>query len=139
MNTDDKRKRILKGRHHSPSFTPLYDMILVKPDPVPDKVGSVYVPQGALKAGHEAGPSEECFIGTVMAVGPGDKVHERRLRDGTIVRTLLKAPAPMQTKVGDRVVFPRRPSMPGGEFELKIDGEMYVMFHEQQFCFAVIE
>jgi hypothetical protein len=45
----------------------------------------------------------------------------------------------MLVQVGDRVVFPRRPSSPGGEFSVKIDGEMYMMFNEEQSALAVID
>ncbi len=127
------------------NFQPLRDMILVKPDPPADKDGSVWIPRGAVKPGHEPGPSRECFTGTVVAVGQGDRVNEKVVPDGLGQRTVRRliyadgSPAPMLTKVGDRVVYPRRPSMPGGEFSITIDGEMYVMFHEQQFAFAVID
>ncbi len=45
----------------------------------------------------------------------------------------------MNTKVGDRVLFPRRPSSPGGEFSVQIEGEMYILMHEEQSAFAVVE
>jgi hypothetical protein len=45
----------------------------------------------------------------------------------------------MVTKVGDRVLFPRRPNTPGGEFSVMIEGEKYMMFNEEQSAFAVIE
>lgn len=113
------------------NFTPLKDMILVKPDPRPERIGSIFVPDGALPQGHQAGEKEEsyrdCFVGTVMAVGRGDKHKAGTHRH------------PMLTKIGDRVVYPRRPSSPGGEFSVKIDGEMYLIFNEQQNAFAVIE
>jgi len=150
------------------NFRPLYDLILVKPDPEVTKVGSVVVPAGALKAGHQAGPSEDAFTGTVVAIGPGDRHKPFRLlpcvKCGCKQKlTYLPPPAaifkcecghisfeenvefwdagrhPMLTQVGDRVVYPRRASMPGGEFELKIDGERYTLFHEEQSAYGIIE
>ncbi len=128
------------------NFQPLRDMIVVKPDQVNDKIGSVYVPQGSIKGMDQAGDYRDTGIGTVVAIGPGDRVHEKWIEEATqsgkkgmrMVRTLIHrdgSPAPMLTKVGDRVVFPRRPS--GGEVE--IDGQTYMMFNEQQNALAVIE
>ncbi len=42
-------------------------------------------------------------------------------------------------KRGDIVVCPRRPSSPGGEFELELEGEKYVAFFEEQFAYALME
>ncbi len=64
-------------------FEPLGDRLLVKPDDVEDRVGSLYIPQGS---------AERPFKGTVVAVGPG-------LRDvnGQLV--------PLICRVGDRILF----------------------------------
>lgn len=132
------------------NFTPLHDLILVKPDQVADKIGSVYVPQGSIQGPDQPGNSRDTAMGTVVAIGPGDRVNEKwvevTLQNGQkgmrMIRNLIHQdgrPAPMLTKVGDRVVFPRRASMPGGEFSCVIEGETYVMFAEQQFALAVIE
>lgn len=51
---------------------------------------------------------------------------------------------PMLTKVGDRVAFPRRPSGPvgcdieTGNCNLTIEGEDYLLFHEEQSALAII-
>ncbi len=52
---------------------------------------------------------------------------------------------PMYTKVGDRVAFPRRPSSPvgidegTGNCDLHIGGVGYLLFHEEQSAFAIID
>lgn len=46
---------------------------------------------------------------------------------------------PFETKRGDVIVMPRRPTAPGGEFELVLDGEKYVAFFEEQFAYSVVE
>ncbi len=124
------------------NFRPLRDLILVKPDPEPEKIGILFIPQGALPQGHQPGPWGECFLGTVVATGPGDKFIERGRKDGSVNRRLINADGslrPLLTKVGDRVVFPRRPSAPGGDPDIIIDGEMYLIFHEEQFAYAVVK
>ena len=45
----------------------------------------------------------------------------------------------MHVKVGDRVIYPRRPNVPGGCELTMIDGVGYVMFNEQQSALAVID
>ena len=50
----------------------------------------------------------------------------------------------MHTKVGDRVLYGRRPSGPQGTTErdgdaaVYLDGERFLLFHEEQSAFAVI-
>lgn len=156
------------------NFTPLYDMILVLPDPVPAKIGSIFIPQGVLQAGHKPGAASDTWRGTVVAIGPGDKHmpresmkcpecrqkwHYRFVSDdfrcgcpepktfesdgktipSEAVREWDAGRHPMLTQVGDRVAYPRRASMPGGEFSVTIEGVEYQMFHEEQNAFAVIE
>ncbi len=146
------------------NFQPLNDMVLVLPDPVQTESNGVILPQGVLQAGDKAGDSSDCFIGTVVAIGPGDRHRpvgsfvcstcgtkpDLRWPHGIYsCRCTVWYPAmqaawnagrhPMLIAVGDRVAFPRRPSMPGGEFSVKIEGVDYVMFHEEQFGFGVIE
>jgi hypothetical protein len=162
-------------------FQPLNDMVLVKPDPAQDKIGSIIVPEMAKTYGHQEGPSEDCFIGTVVAVGPGDKHKPFHLvicpdcgsrptfiprlnyfECGCMVPVAVEVVRPpmqafarrqytldqanewnegryaMELKLGDRVAYPRRPSAPGGEYHVDIDGERYQLFHEQQFGFAIV-
>jgi hypothetical protein len=150
----------------TPNFQPLHDMILVKEDPAPERIGSIFIPEGSFTPGHKPGRSDECFTGTVVAVGPGDRhkpfesltcraCRSPRFFDAETDSYLCECPKaeisreiaakwdaghyPMLTKIGDRVVYPRRASMPGGEFSVTLFGESYVMFHEEQSAFAVIE
>lgn len=133
------------------NFKPLNDLIVVKEDPLrKQSEGGIQYPQGALKTADQAGDYRETSIGTVVAVGPGDRVTEKLVEEALqngkkgmrMVRRLINqdgSPAPMLTKVGDRVVFPRRATMPGGEFSCEIEGDKYLMFREEQFALAVIE
>jgi len=148
------------------NFTPLHDMIVVKPDQVADKIGSIFVPQGSIQGPDQPGDSRDTGMGTVVAIGPGDQ-HKRieRMRcPACRKRYVYSAPYdgyvcecphgyvsaehaaswnlgryPMLVQVGDRVVFPRRPASPGGEFSCVIDGETYMLFNEEQNALAVIE
>jgi len=149
-------------------FRPLGDMLLVKPDAIDDKVGSIHIPQGILESGEKPGDYREGFVGTVVAIGPGDDMLIlrcqacRRARFSIVrskfgrTRALYRSPspcecgskeydivnqgfAPMETKVGDRVIFPRRPNSPGGEFSVELEGEKYIMLHEEQMALGVLE
>lgn len=131
-----------------PPIRLLRDLILVRPDPAPESLGRIVIPQGALPQGHlpHDGNERATFTGTVVAVGPGDTIRER-LVHGQIKRTLIHkdgSPAPMHTKVGDRVVYPRRPSSPAGTDEgtgecgVYLEGERYLLFHEEQSAYAII-
>jgi co-chaperonin GroES (HSP10) len=144
-------------------LTPLYDMLLVKPDPEPDTIGSIAIPQGVLKAGHEPGDSQDCFTGVIVAAGPGDQVVElecracgvrrsqritarfkREISVGTCVcgesraEIISQSRMPMDVQVGDRIAFPRRPTAPGGNCDVYLEGERYLMFHAEQFAFGVM-
>lgn len=46
---------------------------------------------------------------------------------------------PFEVKRGDVIVMPRRPTAPGCEFELTLEGEKYVAFFEEQFAYSVVE
>jgi co-chaperonin GroES (HSP10) len=148
------------------NFTPLHDMILVKPDQVKDKIGSIFVPQGSIQGPDQPGDSRDTGIGTVVAIGPGDKHKLVERMRCTTCRKMYQFDAlsdsytcacphgyvseeyaalwnagryPMLIEVGDRVVFPRRPASAGGEFSCMIEGETYMMFNEEQNCLAVLE
>lgn len=151
----------------TPNFTPLRDLILVLPDAPPDKVGSIFIPGQAKQYGDQPGRSEDGFTGTVVAVGPGDRhtpllsikcpvcakpwkyvaicdashceCSPMKWLDQTHVNAWDASRYPMQTKVGDRVVYPRRPTTPGGTELTMIDGVGYLMFAEEQFAYAIIE
>ncbi len=187
MNTEQRRRAIPSRPCPSPglqlvprpncaeavrNFHPLRDMILVKPDNAPDMVGSIVIPQGALPQGQQPGDWRDTFLGTVVAVGPGDKhtpfeslkcevCGKNWKRDEFLDAygcdcspcrwsAVRKAEwdagrYPMYTKVGDRVAFPRRPSSPNGidpesgNCDLYIDGVGYLLFHEEQSAFAIID
>ena len=66
---------------------PINDQVLVRQDPPKDKIGSFYVPQGK---------EEYPPLATVLAIGPG-AVNDHGVR------------IPLDVKVGDRVLFKRRP------------------------------
>jgi co-chaperonin GroES (HSP10) len=145
------------------NFTPLGDFILVKPDPEQDKFGSIWNPKGFQPQGHQAGDYRKLFTGTVVAVGPGDKLLTWGCGPCSRVRRTTRKGAPrcpdcaqpmsqlghnqhpMHVKPGDRVIYPRRPNSPvgtdesTGESYLEIDGEKYQLFHEEQSCLAIIE
>jgi chaperonin GroES len=57
---------------------PLYDKVVLKPDPKPERIGSIYLPETN---------DETSNLAEVVAVGPGKKDQ------------------PMTVKVGDRVAF----------------------------------
>jgi hypothetical protein len=135
------------------NFTPLGDLILVRPDPLPVKIGSIHIPEGVLKPGDTFGKAEgsrDTFTGVVIAVGPGDKCKlclgtgRRPIKDcaipgpDTLMRRCPKR-HPMPVAVGDRVLYPRRPSAPGGLADIVIDGETLMIFHAQQSAYAVVE
>lgn len=149
------------------AFQPLYDMVLVRPDPgALEKWGSLFLPPSATPGADKAGDARDCFTGTVVAVGPGDRhVPYGRLKCSECGKKFKwnarycwfdcgcemthveiedaerwnEGRYPMHLKPGDRVVFPRRPSMPGGDFSVEIGEEKFVMFHEEQFAYAVID
>lgn len=158
------------------NFTPLNDMIVVKPDPEEKKTASglLFLPDGSMPGGHKPGSYRDTFVGAVVAVGRGDRhvqfeklkcsacgshrYYEPRLDgwvcncaepDGFVsseeVDKWNKGRYPMEVKVGDRVVYPRRPNSPAGTHEgngetgIVIDGEKYLIFNEEQSALAVIE
>ena len=144
------------------NFTPLGDLILVLPDAEPEKIGAIYIPETAGDPGHRPGRAESAFVGTVVAVGPGDRHrplgscacgvgHTKPVYDAELDGWACECPSSlyaaswnadrheMHVKVGDRVIYPRRPSAPGGSDLLTIDGVGYLMFNEEQSALAVIE
>jgi hypothetical protein len=139
-------------------------MLLVKPDSK-THVGLIAIPGTAQSAGFAPGDYHDTYTGTVVATGPGDKhkpigsfycskCHQKHVYDpvadwyrcGCHCAPVTPGRAarwnesrfPMLVKVGDRVAFPRRPNMPGGEFFVTLEGEKYMMFHEEQCAFAVL-
>jgi len=85
------------------NFKPTGDFVLVEPDIRPDKVGSIIIPDHI-----EEKPQE----GKVVAVGTG--------------RVLKDRIAPLNVKVGDRILFARF-----GGTEIKIEEKDYLIMKEE--------
>ena len=149
-------------------FQPLGDLILVREvSTIHD--GLIQVPESVEgKYSHQPGDYQDGFIGEVVAVGPGDRLLYAQCRGchGIQSRVLDRyrrkqghfggfgacpscqtsdwelvgeSRLAMQCQVGDRVIYPRRPSSPGGDSDIKINGERFLMFHEEQWAFALLE
>jgi hypothetical protein len=144
------------------------DFLLVKPITTYNHGGRILIPDTiAHKHAHNPGDWSDTFIGVVVATGPGDRLlhlkcghcgHEtKRLADRATLRTAKNRHAfrvcpcgkqdwavigesrmPMETKVGDRVVFARRPNTPGDVDGILIEGERYLLFNEEQSALMVI-
>jgi chaperonin GroES len=82
---------------------PMKDIVLIKPEPTPEKIGNLYVPPGQQYLSHR---------GTVIAVGPG--LHDRR---GRFVPTTIQP--------GDDVLY-----SPVESAQTRIDGERLVVVRE---------
>ena len=98
------------------SITPLGDRILVRPeDPEETTKSGIVIPQSARRQ------DSNLVRGRVLAAGPGDRgPDDERL--------------PMETKVGDEVLYFRSP-----QAEVEIDGVRCQIVHEEQYAVAVIE
>ncbi len=79
------------------------------------------------------------YSGGLDAYFCGCTGHQRQMKSGSAVWQWNRGRHRMETKVGDRVVYPRRPSAPGGSDLVKIDGIGYAMFHEEQHAYAIVE
>lgn len=150
------------------TFQPLGDLILVRPLPWRDGLIEIpEIIEG--KHSHQPGDYQDSFVGEVVAVGPGDRLLHARCVTCGAEKALLacragghppswrsasfgacecgrrkwefvtESRAPMECKVGDRVIYPRRPSAPGGGSDIEIDGERFLIFHEEQSAFAILE
>jgi chaperonin GroES len=86
------------------SLQPLRDIVLLEPEPIPEKLGSLYVPAAHQYLSHR---------GKVVAVGPG--AHDQQ---GRFVPTTLQP--------GDDVLY-----SPTAGSEFRIDGRKMVMAHER--------
>lgn len=123
-------------------ITPLYDQVLVEQVKILErherKVGSLYLPSNAER---EMGESMEyCWLGRVVAVGPGDKLIEGEWQiEGwrkRSFRPLYPAPGGRTTlslSPGHMVLYERRPWA-----VIERNGKPYVMLHEEQHIRAVI-
>lgn len=97
-------------------FKPLGDRLVVRPDKVPDRIGSIIVPDSV-----KAGMKMEISRGEVLAMGPGMTRADGRLW-----------PMP-DVKPGDRVLF-----FTEGAVRIELDGEKLVSLRDD-FIFAVEE
>lgn len=88
----------------APSFTPLYDRVIIKEDDAPDHKGAIIIPDIA---------KEKMQRGVVIAVGEG------RVSD------LTNEIRPMKVKPGDRVIYGKFTGDP-----IEIDGVKYLMVRE---------
>lgn len=146
---------------------PIWDRLLIRDIPDPDKIGSIFVPETAAERG--LGKNGLLRLGLVVAVGPGDKfTREKVMRDNTtgahyVKRKALGACLACKTPpygwsadewsmgcsacTGDGV---RRWPMyckvgdtvlydRRKESELFIDGERFCLLHEEQAVMAVME
>jgi co-chaperonin GroES (HSP10) len=89
-------------RHKATELRILTSRILVRPDPLPEKIGMIIIPDN-VREKHQA--KQPITFGTVIAVGPGLKT-----KDG--------GRWPMSgVKPGDRVIF----KYAEGSYKLKLD------------------
>lgn len=86
------------------SLQPLRDIVLIEPEPIPEKLGSLYIPAAHQYLSHR---------GKVVAIGPG--AHDQ---DGAFMPTMLQ--------LGDDVLY-----SPTSGAEFRIDGKRLVMAHER--------
>lgn len=84
---------------------PLEDRILVKPDPRPGKIGSIYIPEQS---------QERPMVGTVVAVGPGKKNKKGEHEEKT------------GFKGGERITF-----APMAGEELEIQDEEHILIRAE--------
>lgn len=94
-------------------FKPLQDQVVVLPDPLPERTGSLYIPETARQ-------SSQTKTGRVVRVGMGKQTP--------------KGVIPIQLQVGDRVVY--------GEFagvEFVIGVKRYLVMREEEISGVIDE
>jgi chaperonin GroES len=79
------------------------DIVLIRPEPTPEKIGSLYVPPGQQYLSHR---------GAVLAVGPGLHDHKGRF-------------VPTTVQPGDDVLY-----SPVESAQTRIDGEKIIVVRE---------
>lgn len=130
-------------------FQPIHDRLLVKWEPESARVLSIWTPESARRPG-ALGSDRFLRIGRVVATGPGDPCQcvgkqiefaasigvkpESVIPPGPPCERCHAGRIPMQCKVGDRILYDH-PS----DKEVTIEGEQYVILHEEQHVLAVIE
>lgn len=110
----------------APKFKPLGNKILVEPNAVADKIGSIYLPENA---------KEKSLEGTVITLGTG-----RRDKDGNRITFVSDygdgqhaRVSPFEIKVGDKILY--------GKFagtELEIGGKKFNLIHADD-VLAILE
>ncbi len=138
----------------------LSDNVLIEVQPESElKIGSIHLPQMSDDSrGFSKHQEGALCIGTVVAVGPGEKCHIYECRDCRRTRTMLtgegrklklqpcpcgstKQPEfiaegsmPMNVAVGDRVVYPHRSG-----HSVRIENRQYLLMHEEQWIYGLVE
>lgn len=120
-----------------PTLTPILDRVIVKPDPAPEKIASIHLPDETVD-----GLKQRMRAGTVVAIGPGNfrqKKHARCNGEGCIdcnatgfVRGEYR---PTELKPGDRVhitMYADADLGPEGRAALtiQVDGEELLVMRE---------
>lgn len=109
----------LKFHGSNVTLRPLFDRILIKPDPLPKETTSGLVIPDSAK------PENKIREGRVLAVGPGD-----RMPDGTRFKPFCRP--------GDRVKYTSNPNQ---DWETELDGEKVTLsvINEQQFLYGILD
>jgi chaperonin GroES len=81
---------IIAEVHGKEQLVPLWNTVVIDPNPVSDRAGSLYLPQKLAR--EREFKAKEPVTGTVISCGPG-----HRIDDGSVV--------PLIVKVGDRVLY----------------------------------
>lgn len=123
------------------AFHPLRDQVLVEPirdvERFDRKIGSLYTPTNPDK-----GPGSHLWEGRVLAVGPGDKLVNLGMVQGspTDLHRFLNAdqsPQACTVQVGDRVLFWRRTS--AFHWDVTIDGKEYAVVLEEKHIAGIVD
>lgn len=137
-DTSNPSAYIFEGRaqvkeHLKPTqIRPMGDRVLIRDVQEDDKIGRIWVPATAKERG--VGKDGLLREGIVVAVGLGDSCSFRYSNGVVYTKKIWGFRAPMQVKVGDRVIFDR---MRQSEFVL--EGIRHSLVHEQQAIICVIE
>jgi co-chaperonin GroES (HSP10) len=142
----------------------LSDRVLIRETPPGElRIGSIILPNMKDDArGFSKHQERALCIGTVIAVGPGERIQvyecdacgtrksvlvdEGRTKgtgfcgqcDGTKFFLVCDAHTPMHVQPGDEVVYPHRAALPV-PIPGAPAGESYLIVHEEQFVYGVIE
>lgn len=103
---------------------PIKDKIIVRPDPMPEQIGAIHVPENIA----EENPNYLTMTGTVLAVGPGGHqvMHEHKETRRIVWEG---AKTPMLVKEGDRVCYNR---YAGRQLKHPETDEILLVMHESE-------